>query len=349
MNNKFFGWTGLYFPFVLLFSVILVLSVSVTNVMGAVYDDFNDDNINQTLWNMHDDGGILSQSGGLLHADGPPNSMYGHLISTYEFRGDFEFVLDYREFQTTATLFTGNCPQVSLQVTEGMNPEDNFLYIFRGYFESGHTVLLNGKINGSWQSGFSTSATSQAGLLKITRTGSTITTYYDEGTGWNPLGSFPEAFTGDVTIQIGSYSGDDGIFHVSSDWITYEGQILSSPVPDMQANGSDGPVTISQGDLLTVTASLDPGIQDGEDADWWVAATSPLGLYWFTLDSGWVRSDTPIRAYGGPLFTLFPYTILEMSTLPIGGYTFYFVVDMTMNGILDFSQLYHDGVEVNIE
>jgi hypothetical protein len=121
------------------------------------------------------------------------------------------------------------------------------------------------------------------------------------------------------------------------------------PVPDIKANGSDGPVTIPQGDLLTVTVSLDPGNHDGEDADWWVVAGTPFGLFWYTLDLGWVRSDAPICVYGGPLFNLSPYDILNTTGLSIGTYTFYFGVDMVMNGSLDMNQIYYDSVDVNIE
>jgi outer membrane protein assembly factor BamB len=131
--------------------------------------------------------------------------------------------------------------------------------------------------------------------------------------------------------------------------INYE----SNPSPDIKANGLDGPLTITQGGLLTVTVSLEPGSRyDGENADWWVAATSPFGRYWYTLDTldnGWVRSDPPIRAYGGPLFDLSPYEVLNTSGLPVGPYTFHFGVDLLMNGSLDFSQLYYDSVDVTIE
>ena len=123
---------------------------------------------------------------------------------------------------------------------------------------------------------------------------------------------------------------------------------VNPAVPNIKANGFDGPVTISQGDNLTVTVSLEPGIHSGMNADLWVAAESPFGLYWFTLDMGWVRSDTSIRVYGGPLFILSPYTVLEMSTLPVGEYTFYFGIDTNKNGSLDLDLLYYDSVSVNI-
>lgn len=350
MSNKVLRWTGSYFLFVLLSSITLLSAVFVSRAMGVVYDDFNGDSINQTLWDISDEGGILSQSGGLLLADGPPNSMYGNLVSTCEFQGDFEFVLDYRDFQTTATVFTGNAPQISLQVMDSTSPSNNFIYIFRGYYDNGgHVFISNGMIGGTWLNSVSLPASSQSGLLKISRAGSTITTWFDEGSGWVLLGSFPEVFTGDVNVQVGSYSGDNGTFHVSSDWITYEGEIISFPVPDIQANESDGPVTIFPGDLLTVTISLAPGSQNGEEADWWVVAKSPFGMYWLTRNSGWVRSNTPVRLYGGPLFNLPTSTILEVSTLPVGNYAFYLVIDMIMNGTLDFDQLYYDNVEVEVE
>jgi hypothetical protein len=331
--------------FVLLFSVILVLSVSISKAIGTVYDDFSGNEINSTLWDIYDPDGILSQSGGLLHADGPPNLTHGSLGSTYAFRGDFEFVLDYREFQATATLFTENCPGISLQVTENINSEDNFIYIFRGYCESVHTFLSNGKINGSWQSGFSVLAISQTGLLKITRTGSTITTYYHEGIRWYFLGSFPEAFPGDVTIQVGGSSGDNGTFHVSSDWVTYEGQVVF-PLPDIKANGYDGPVSIPEGDPISITIELDPGIYPGIQADWWCAADTPFGWYYYDDTGTWLPGF--YVSYQGPLFTLTPpFEVLSMSGLPIGGYTFYFGVDGNRNGNLD-EPLYYDSVEVSI-
>jgi murein tripeptide amidase MpaA len=120
-------------------------------------------------------------------------------------------------------------------------------------------------------------------------------------------------------------------------------------IPDMKANGSDGPLTISQGTNLTVTVALDLDNYIGVDADWWVAAAAPFGLYWYTLDRGWVRSDPPIRVYGGPLLNLAPYDVLNTTDLPIGAYTFYLGVDLLMNGSINFDQLYPDSVDVNIE
>ncbi|MFC1523282.1 Ig-like domain-containing protein [Thermodesulfobacteriota bacterium] len=118
------------------------------------------------------------------------------------------------------------------------------------------------------------------------------------------------------------------------------------PVPDIKANGSDGPITITQGDLLTVTVALDPGSQAGEDADWWGILSSPFGWFYYSLPSGWHRGQT--FADQAPLDSLISHDVFNRSDLPIGLYTFYFGVDLLMNGDLDVDQVYYDTVEVNI-
>lgn len=84
----------------------------------------------------------------------------------------------------------------------------------------------NGKLDDSWQSGSVDFASSPAGLLRITRDGSTITTSYYEDSSWNPLKSFTGAFTEDAEAQISVYTGDDGNFFVSCDYIEYVGQLV---------------------------------------------------------------------------------------------------------------------------
>lgn len=116
-------------------------------------------------------------------------------------------------------------------------------------------------------------------------------------------------------------------------------QVIATVVPDIKANGSDTSITINQGDMLTVTASLSPNSRDGKDADWWVAAISPFGISWYTLDRGWVISDLPLRAYAGSLFNLPSYSLLKMSSLPAGEYTLYFGVDDNMDNALDATYL----------
>jgi hypothetical protein len=118
----------------------------------------------------------------------------------------------------------------------------------------------------------------------------------------------------------------------------------TQPIPDIKANGSDGPVTITQLDNLSVTVALDPGIYSGVQADWWVLANAPFGWYYYDL-SGW-RLGISVT-YQGSLFDLDFYEVLNTSGLPIGTYNFYFGVDGNVNGVID-DPLYYDTVEVNI-
>ena len=71
---------------------------------ATVYDDFNGTAIDARKWEV-DGKSVLSQSGGLLHVNGPPVAVHAFLFATYGFRGDFEFVLDFRNFRSTTTRF----------------------------------------------------------------------------------------------------------------------------------------------------------------------------------------------------------------------------------------------------
>jgi glucose/arabinose dehydrogenase len=146
--------------------------------------------------------------------------------------------------------------------------------------------------------------------------------------------------------------GPDGAVYYISQWdgniykIEY---ITSGPIPDIKANNSDGPLLIQQGDLLTITVSLDPMDYDGIPADWWVLAAAPFGWYYYDLIN-WKSGQSV--TYQGGLSGLAPYEVLNTSGLPAGGlplgaYIFYFGVDGNVNGVID-NPLYYDSVEVNI-
>lgn len=124
------------------------------------------------------------------------------------------------------------------------------------------------------------------------------------------------------------------------------------PVPDIKANRSNSPITITPNDNLIVTVELDPGSHSGKDADWWVIADSPFGWYYYDIDCGcWISNPGPYLpvTYQGPLFDLSPpLEVLSMSALPTGAYTFYFLVDIMMNGQID-EPFYYDSVVVEVE
>lgn len=120
---------------------------------------------------------------------------------------------------------------------------------------------------------------------------------------------------------------------------------LSAPTPDIKANGSEGPITITPTTLLSITLTLNPGSFSGTDADWWVAARTPFGVYWFT-DGIWTTSFGV--TYQGPLLNLSLLEVLNIPSLPLGTYTFYFGVDRNVNEAIDLDSLNFDSVMVNV-
>jgi hypothetical protein len=209
-----------------------------------------------------------------------------------------------------------------------------------------------------------------------------LKTYYTltvtkEGSGSGLVRSGPEGiycgtdcsedYTSGTLVDLKAYPDDDSTFvGWSGDPDCSDGEVTMDadktctatfdlttfdPVPDIKANGSDGPVKISSSDILSITVELAAGSRAGENADWWVVVYTPFPPPddWYYYD---VNSDTwnPgfVATYQGLLFDLSTYEVLNMSGLPVGSYTFYFGVDMIMNGSLDMDQAFYDSVEVTI-
>jgi parallel beta-helix repeat protein len=121
------------------------------------------------------------------------------------------------------------------------------------------------------------------------------------------------------------------------------------PVPDIRANELGDNMTVSNGTPVSITVSLDPGNQAGENADWWVVAhtpfTAPLDWYSYVYPEGWRPGIYP--CVQTPLFQVPPsFEVLNMA-LPPGGYTFYFAIDENMDGIVD--ETWVDSVDVRVE
>ncbi|MBI2438423.1 MAG: PQQ-like beta-propeller repeat protein [Lentisphaerae bacterium] len=116
--------------------------------------------------------------------------------------------------------------------------------------------------------------------------------------------------------------------------------------PDIKANGSNGPLTIATNAALSIEVSLDGVDQSGVNADWWVAADTPLGWYHYAAGNSWLAGISV--SYQGPLFNFSSFEILYITGLPLGAYTLYFGVDLITNGSLDTDQLFYDSVVVNV-
>ncbi len=73
-----------------------------------------------------------------------------------------------------------------------------------------------------------------------------------------------------------------------------------------------------------------------------------LKTFYFDLNLSWTQGI--FVTHQGPLFNLPTVEIstIPVSALPPGTYTFYFAVDLDMNGTIDLSDLFFDSVVVNI-
>jgi hypothetical protein len=119
-----------------------------------------------------------------------------------------------------------------------------------------------------------------------------------------------------------------------------------SPLPDIKANGSDGPITITRSDTLSITVEFDAGTFEGDEADWWLVAITPLGWYHYDRTFGWLPGrEVSLQI---PLRDLPSREVLNMSGLPVGSYAFYFGVDLVKNGSIDMDQAFYDSVEVTV-
>ncbi|MCD6305869.1 MAG: hypothetical protein J7M32_06220 [Deltaproteobacteria bacterium] len=128
----------------------------------------------------------------------------------------------------------------------------------------------------------------------------------------------------------------------------YGGQIID-PLPDIKANGQDGPVTVSSSTPVSITVALDPGSYANQNADWWIAADTPFAppgdWYTYVYPSGWFPGINLCAQAG--LFDLSPFEMLNM-TLPTGDYTFYFAID-DPDGMATGPWWGLDSVEVQVE
>jgi hypothetical protein len=136
----------------------------------------------------------------------------------------------------------------------------------------------------------------------------------------------------DSKVSITSYSGNTGAYSV-----------FDTTIASILANNQTQSISITDNTPLSVTAALDPGSLSGQNADWWVAAETPVGPYSLT-PSGWSAGINMLTQH--PLLKIGPAEVFN-GYLPVGDYTFYLAVDMSPDGILN-EPLYYDGVQVHV-
>lgn len=148
------------------------------------------------------------------------------------------------------------------------------------------------------------------------------------------------------TVLTTDISGQRRIQNETVDMGAYE--YVSVPVPDIKAGNQDAPITVSMSTPISITVSLNPNNASGQNADWWVAELTPSGIFnYYNLSAGSMVQGL-LPTHQGPLFKLSTTTLLNSPELSLGTHTFYFAVDLKMNGSLDMDSIYFDSVSVNV-
>ena len=113
-------------------------------------------------------------------------------------------------------------------------------------------------------------------------------------------------------------------------------------------NDQDQSIELQSGDRLTLKVGLNPGMKSGSQTDYWVRAMTPVGEFWLDSRLQFIRSDTPVRAHGGPMIALAGFSILDSTTagLPAGTYTVTFAVDDNRDQVFD--ETYQQSVSFTI-
>lgn len=130
-------------------------------------------------------------------------------------------------------------------------------------------------------------------------------------------------------------------------WFTFSIAYSQSPVPDVKINNLDEHLRfIPSEQKLIVSVQLDPG-DSTENADWFLAASTPLGFFFYT-QKGWTDFTSPVVQ--APLQPLSKIELMNFPTLllPAGDYVFYFAVDTEMDGAITWNQMDVDAVEFTI-
>jgi hypothetical protein len=136
---------------------------------------------------------------------------------------------------------------------------------------------------------------------------------------------------------VNAHNGDNDIFVV---------RLSTSPTSDITANDSDGPISISESDSLLIRVSLD-SFGSSANVDFWLAYKGPSG--WVHYNNSTKKWETGLGVtHQGPLMDLNNKKAFKSSSLAPGNYTFYFGVDMEMDGKVTKSSLYKDEVQVTV-
>lgn len=146
---------------------------------------------------------------------------------------------------------------------------------------------------------------------------------------------FSPQVAGVVNANI-TFASDDPVSPSFAYPVGGEGRDAIVPLPDVTLDGSDGPLTVPSGAIVSVVADLSEGDFGGQDADFWLRHTLPDGTTrWLEEGTGWIDSVTPVRLRAGPIFDLTPFVQATVAALASGEHTLLFAVDDNDDGTFD--------------
>jgi hypothetical protein len=202
----------------------------------TVLDHFTGTQVDQQIWWPFDDVQIMSVASSHLRFTGPPTSKHGGILSMDAFRGDFDFVLDFANFASTATSGWTSVKLAVIDAGERWDQLGEAQIKFEGnssrsYFE------CNAERNNVSYPGASAASTTKGGELRLTRTTYKLTAAYRESSAiaWKTLYTWSDSrpflrANDHVYVSVEGETADDGTSFVECDRITYVGQRRTSPV-----------------------------------------------------------------------------------------------------------------------
>ncbi len=141
-------------------------------------------------------------------------------------------------------------------------------------------------------------------------------------------GSINGRSVSDVSVDTVWYAANVG--EVKSEDVDGEASQLTATniftgtaIPDIKANGFDGPLVVAPGEEIRVSVSLNPIDGTGTLANWWLIADSPFGWYSYVPPGIWQPGITPY--VGSPLTSLNSVDLFQMP-FPAGKTTLHFAV-----------------------
>ncbi len=141
-----------------------------------------------------------------------------------------------------------------------------------------------------------------------------------------------------IDIIMPGFPGTMYVTVTKANHVRYEGVVsiagASVPIPDVKANGQDGPIFVPYGTPVTITLSLDPGGFLGVDQDIWVFVQENWDTTWYWRPpNSWTMSTSPILTLSGPLFNVNNFVLVNNTPLPHRNtWIFYLAVD-DMDGV----------------